>query len=240
MTERHCIVLAGGHGTRISAVTKDLLPKALVQVVGRPFLDYKIDSLIKMGVSHIWIIAGHHGNQIEAYVERLPQMSPRIHVLHDGDSLRGTGGAIARHIKYLPEKFWVTYADTYVLAPVEHAERHFDSLSMRVMCVLHNKDAVETSNVNVTNDMVTTYSKGMPKGALEWIDYGLLRLDRSDFATLPEHQPIGLEDVIQSLISKRLLGAWFVKDPFWEIGTPLSKKRTEDHFLTQDWSEIWK
>ena len=45
------VVLAGGFGTRLQAVVKDR-PKALSEVVGKPFLTYLLDKLGDAGIRH--------------------------------------------------------------------------------------------------------------------------------------------------------------------------------------------
>ena len=46
------IILAGGFGTRLAKVVKDV-PKPMAPVAGRPFLQYVIDDLIEQGVDRI-------------------------------------------------------------------------------------------------------------------------------------------------------------------------------------------
>lgn len=46
------IVLAGGFGTRLRSVISDV-PKPMAPVLGRPFLEYILDDLIKKGVNRI-------------------------------------------------------------------------------------------------------------------------------------------------------------------------------------------
>ena len=40
------IILSGGFGTRLYPLTKNL-PKALIQINGKPFIEYQLDYLIK-------------------------------------------------------------------------------------------------------------------------------------------------------------------------------------------------
>jgi NDP-sugar pyrophosphorylase family protein len=69
MSELHCVVLAGGLGTRISAITDNNIPKALIDVGGIPFLHFKIMSLIEMGFTSIDLLVGVHGEQIDMFVK---------------------------------------------------------------------------------------------------------------------------------------------------------------------------
>jgi len=56
------IIIAAGSGKRISEAIKDL-PKSLVNVNGRPIIDYQIAALKKIGISDTVIITGPHGDK---------------------------------------------------------------------------------------------------------------------------------------------------------------------------------
>jgi D-glycero-alpha-D-manno-heptose 1-phosphate guanylyltransferase len=87
------IVLAGGLGTRLRSVSGDV-PKPLVSVAGRPFLEYVLDTLqgagvrtVIMAVSHRWeAISAHFG---AAYGDMSLAYSIEEQPL-------GTGGAILK------------------------------------------------------------------------------------------------------------------------------------------------
>jgi len=55
---RHAVLLAGGRGTRLESVSGGL-PKPLMQVGGRPFIEHVLDNLVKAGCDHIVIAASY-------------------------------------------------------------------------------------------------------------------------------------------------------------------------------------
>ena len=57
-------VLAGGLGRRLRELSGDTLPKPLYPVLGRPFLDWKLEGLAAAGVTHVLLLVGHEGEQI--------------------------------------------------------------------------------------------------------------------------------------------------------------------------------
>ena len=112
MSELHCVVLAGGLGTRISAITDNKIPKALIEVGGIPFLHFKIMSLIEMGFTSIDLLVGVHGEQIDMFVKSRNYQNSVIRCFSDGAELLGTAGSIRAIVGNLPKSFWVTYADS--------------------------------------------------------------------------------------------------------------------------------
>ena len=52
------VILAGGKGTRLLNLTKEM-PKAMMDVNGRPFIEILINQLKKKGIKKFLILAGY-------------------------------------------------------------------------------------------------------------------------------------------------------------------------------------
>jgi MurNAc alpha-1-phosphate uridylyltransferase len=219
-------VLAGGRGTRIARVSKGL-PKILLPVAGRPFLDFKLASLAEQGVERVVLLLGHGSEQVLARLGEGPTFGLEVIPSVDGPSLLGTGGALRRALPYLGDRFWVTYGDSYLRAPMAAAECVFERGRFAgLMTVLRNCDAWDRSNVRVDNGLVAEYVKGAPAGTYEYIDYGLLILTAAAFRGVPDGASFGLEDVLRPLVMGGRLVAFEVTERFYEIGTPESYEET--------------
>lgn len=232
MSTKHCVVLAGGLGTRISEVTGGLKAKALVDVGGKPFLYYKINSLIEMGFHSIDVLIGQHGDQISEFLTAQQFDNANIRCFHDGPELLGTAGSIAAVIGYLPDSFWVTYADSYVMADTKKIDSEIYDTKKSVMVVLKNSNAVEPSNVkiDVVTGEVVSYRKGSEDSSYEWIDFGLLRFSRRVFENRDAF-PSDLKSVITDEIGLRNLYSYEVSEMFWDVGTPERLEATRSEFI---------
>ncbi len=228
----HCVVLAGGLGTRISAITENKIPKALIEIDGIPFLHFKILSLVEMGFTSLDLLVGVHGEQIERFIKLQSYKDIEIRCFSDGPELLGTAGSIRAILGQLPESFWVTYADSYVVADVRSAEKTEIFSRKSIMTVLRNEDKVETSNVSLSADgnSVISYKKNAPRKSHLWIDYGLLRFERSVFENIKRSKIVDLQTVIEKEISKHNLGALQTQHLFWDIGTPERLNATAEEF----------
>ena len=60
------VIMAAGKGTRLLPLTEQI-PKVLVEVNGKPFLWYVIETLKKVGVTELGIVVGYKGDQIETF-----------------------------------------------------------------------------------------------------------------------------------------------------------------------------
>ena len=69
-------LLAGGLATRLGGLTGSV-PKALLDVAGRPFVDHQLSLLHRHGIRRVVFCVGHLGEQIEDYLgagtDRLPR-----------------------------------------------------------------------------------------------------------------------------------------------------------------------
>jgi NDP-sugar pyrophosphorylase family protein len=237
MSEMHCVVLAGGLGTRVSAITDNKVPKALIEVGGVPFLHFKILSLVEMGFTSLDLLVGMHGEQIEKFIKSRSYQNVKIRCFSDGPELLGTAGSITAILDHLPPSFWVTYADSYVVAEVGTVNKTDEYRGKSIMTVLKNEDRVENSNVSISadNKIVTAYEKNPGKKSHQWIDYGLMRFRRLTFDIGFGTEPIDLMSVIKTEISAGNLYVLETKELFWDIGNPERLLATTAEFRQRGW-----
>ena len=61
------VIMAGGKGTRLRAITNDEIPKPMAPIAGKPILQWQIECLRRSGVTDILLITGYLGEKIEAF-----------------------------------------------------------------------------------------------------------------------------------------------------------------------------
>lgn len=64
------LLLAGGLGTRLRPLT-ETTPKCLIEVAGKPMLDYWIDALNRAGITEALLNTHHHAEQVRAYISEV-------------------------------------------------------------------------------------------------------------------------------------------------------------------------
>lgn len=219
------VILAGGLATRLRPVT-ETIPKAMVPIEGRPFLEYQIDFLKKNGVTDLVLCVGYLSEKIEQYFANGHEFGVTIQYVHDGDRLLGTAGALKRAESLLQENFFVMYGDSYLFLNFKDVYSTFKkSNKSAVMVVYKNDNNYDTSNVAIENGKVIRYDKKNLIGDLVYIDYGVLVFAKSILDLIPGDQVCQLENVIHDLIQKKDLVAYEATKRFYEIG---SHKGLED------------
>lgn len=86
------IVLVGGLGTRLGDLAGDL-PKPMVEVAGRPFLEHLVRWLARHGVSRVVMATGHRAEAVEAHFGDGRAFGLAIDYSREAAPL-GTGGAL--------------------------------------------------------------------------------------------------------------------------------------------------
>ena len=95
------VILAGGLATRLRPLTEKI-PKALVEVAGRPFLEHQLDLLKQNSITEVILCLGYLGEMIEQRYGDGEALGVRIRYSFDGPILLGTGGAIKRASAFCP------------------------------------------------------------------------------------------------------------------------------------------
>src|ERR1700719_4898647 len=107
------VILAGGLATRLRPITEKI-PKALVEVAGRPFLEHQIELLTLNAISDVVLCVCYLGEMIERRYGDGASLGIKIRYSFDGPKLLGTGGAIKKALGLLPDAFFVLYGDSYL------------------------------------------------------------------------------------------------------------------------------
>jgi NDP-sugar pyrophosphorylase family protein len=98
---RKAMVLAAGLGTRLRPLT-DTTPKALLEVGGRPMIEYPLRMLARAGVAEVVVNVHHFAEQIHATLGDGSRYGLQIRYSPE-DPILDTGGAIARVRPFLDD-----------------------------------------------------------------------------------------------------------------------------------------
>jgi MurNAc alpha-1-phosphate uridylyltransferase len=233
-----CVILAGGRGTRLGPLTEDL-PKALVDVAGRPFVEYQLELLRIGGVSEIVLCVGYLGSVVQRTIGDGSRLGLSIRYSYDGPEPLGTAGAVRNALPLLGESFLVTYGDT--LLTVDHsavARAHASSGLPALMTVFLNENRYAPSNAVVHGGLVVAYGKTPTPQNARWIDYGLLGFDR---AAIEQSTDADLEPVLTKLASESRLCAYEVDERFYEIGDEAGLAETTEFVgVSPRFAESWR
>jgi NDP-sugar pyrophosphorylase family protein len=212
-------ILAGGLATRLRPLT-ETIPKALVEIHGRPFIAWQLDWLRDQGAVHVVVCAGYRGEQIQAEIGDGSRWGLKIDWLFDGPVLLGTAGALKRALPLLDGPFFVLYGDSYLPIPWRPVQQQFDaSGKLALMTVFRNEGHFDRSNVEFTDGEIIVYDKKTLTPRMQHIDYGLGLFAPEAFDQVPAEKPSDLATLYAALLAKGQLAAYEVHERFYEVGS---------------------
>lgn len=90
------IIMAGGQGSRLMPLTESR-PKPMVEVLGRPVIDYVKEAMVQAGIDEIIVTTGYRGEQLGKHVSTWPEQSPTAGLkasINQESTPMGTAGSV--------------------------------------------------------------------------------------------------------------------------------------------------
>ena len=223
-----CLILAGGLGTRLRPVVKDV-PKCLAPINGEPFIDLLIQQLIAQGINKFVFCVGFGSEQVISHINgKYPFIDKSF---SEEESPLGTGGAIMQGLKYLDkdDPVVVLNGDTF-------AEVNYSTLTRKVLEVpnaLHvslfkvtKPDRFSVAKLSETNDV--SFSKKNPQAKTALINAGVYSFRPSIFAGSTYPNVFSFEDrFLHQATSQVPLKGTVFKGQFLDIGVPKDYKKAQ-------------
>ena len=233
-----CVILAGGLATRMRPLT-DALPKALIPTAGRPFIDYQLEWLARVGVTRVLLSVGYQGQMLSEYAGDGSRWGLELSVVDEGTELRGTAGALrlAFDRGALDESFLLTYGDSFLPIDFSAVWQAFLACGKpALMTVFRNAGRWDQSNAVLDQGQVF-YDKtrrSRPAEDFQYIDYGLSALRRALVPRfVPEQGKHDLAAIFHELGKNGELAGFEVQQRFFEIGSPSGLSDFEQWLTTR-------
>lgn len=215
------IVLAGGFGTRVRALYPNI-PKPMILVAGRPFLDWVLLYLQAEGVCDVIISAGYRGDVVAKHYETVPIPNMQVRVVQEPSPL-GTGGGFLHAQQFTSaERLIVMNGDSLVLAPIKQLAAEDSSDSAAVLGVeVEDSSRYGTLEIGARGRLAGFREKQSGAG---FVNAGVYSFSREILKLFPAQRPLSLEtDVFPALLKAGCdARVYRCRAPFLDIGTPES------------------
>jgi len=150
---KEAIVLAGGLGTRLQSVIKDI-PKPMADIKGEPFLKFLLNYLSSNGIERVILSVGYRHEVIEDYFGK-KYKNIDLHYAIEDEPL-GTGGGIMNALNYTQENLvYLINGDTFFNIKLQelfdfHIQSQADfSLALKPMLQFNRYGTVELDKARI-------------------------------------------------------------------------------------------
>jgi glucose-1-phosphate thymidylyltransferase len=107
------VLLAAGKGERLQPLTNKI-SKQMITIAGKPFLEYVINDIVRLGFDDICIVIGHLGNQIQDYFKDGRKFNAKIRYVTQKE-FKGTADATNYAREFVgSDKFLLYLTDTLI------------------------------------------------------------------------------------------------------------------------------
>jgi D,D-heptose 1,7-bisphosphate phosphatase len=218
MTVDQVVFLVGGTGSRLGTLTAEI-PKPVLPVGGRPFLDYLLDEASRYGFSRCLLLCGYRAQSIEKAYQGRTVRGMRVETAIEAEPA-GTAGALARAGGRLDELFFLVNGDSLfdcnwlALSPAARDQRDWTARMMLAGGIKGSR----YGRVEIDGDAVRAFTPA-GESALP-INAGIYLMRKSVLAAIGPGFVSLEQEVLPVLAKQGLLQGRVSQGPFIDIGLP--------------------
>jgi histidinol-phosphate phosphatase family protein len=214
---KQAVILCGGLGNRLRPLT-DTMPKPMVLVNGKPFLEYLIKQMRDEGILRILLLTGYRGEMIRDYFNTGKTLGVEIFYFH-GPTEWDTARRIWEAREHLESRFLLLYSDNFVQFNIQRLQRLHQKNKSPITLLLAPK---EKGNIRVSADGgVEAYDKTRSVEGLNYVEIGYMLIERDlvleDFPNYKEFPDFNFSEVLQKYAQQAKIAGLIVHDSYHSI-----------------------
>lgn len=225
------VILAGGLGKRLRPISKGL-PKPLVKINGRCFLDILIDFWSGFGFRRFILCTGYKGRMIKDYYGTNSKKGIDILFSYEETPL-GTGGAVKNAGSLIVSNpFIVLNGDSFCkVDPMNLLEFHEKKKALISIALAKISDVKDYGEVKINKARrILSFNEKNGASREGLINAGIYVFNREVFGLMPSRQAFSLEkDFFPEVAGKKIFG-YTNNKLFIDIGTPARYRKAEKIF----------
>jgi len=228
------LILAAGLGTRLRPLT-DVLPKALVPLVGRPLLRHNIERLLQAGIHSIGVNTHHHGRRIREFAAA--QHDCRLYISHE-PAILGSAGGIGGFREFLGNEDFFVVCNADSVSDIDCGLFLPEFLHCAPLALMVLTDSPDSSNVciNSAREVVDLRDQLRPAGVAARLTYTGIAYMSREFLDLIPPGASELVPLLVDLIARKpgCVRAAVARGAAWrDIGTLASYLQAHREILLQ-------
>lgn len=219
------IILAGGFGTRLSTVVKDV-PKPMAPINGKPFLHFIFKELQQQQIQKVVLSVGYLKEIIQAYFKE-EYLGITIEYAIEEVPL-GTGGGIKNALKKIETDAYILNGDTFFDIPLSALKNTSADITIALK-PMFQFDRYGTVEVDTTQRIISFNEKKYCEHGL--INGGVYYFKKSLLEKIKTEDKFSFEkDILEKhLLDLQIHGKIF-DNYFIDIGIPEDYKKAQEDF----------
>jgi len=228
------VILAGGKGTRLLPMTQHR-PKPMVEIHGKPFLQYLIELVRDQGFDRILLLLGYLPEKITDYFGDGRQFGVRIdYSVSDPNHLTGRRLFLAKSL--IDSHFLLMYCDNYLPFSFQPMWKYYQELggSAALMTAYSNLDRYSRNNLRIEDDnRVSLYDKDRQLEHLNGVDIAFMLTPKQTLDLIPDENCSFEHSVYPELVARRQLYAWLTDHRYYSVTNQARLALTQEFLRRQ-------
>lgn len=234
---KQAVILAGGLGVRLRPLTYDV-PKPMVLVNGKPFLEHLLELLKANGITEVVLLLGYLADKVLEYFGDGSEFGINIRY-----SIGKVSDSTGTRIKYaeplLDNTFLLMYGDNYCPLDIDRLWGFHTIHNVLVTTTVYvNKDWKgeygAENNVFVDNGgYVREYDKTRKSKLLNGVDIGFFLVEKKVLSLMPDSDFSFEEKILPMLLARNQLAGYQTEHRYYYISNADSLKQAEEFLKPQ-------
>lgn len=240
------VILTAGEGTRMRPLTLSR-PKTMVQVGGKPILQYNVEALKDAGICEITMVVGYHEEVIKSYFLDGSSLGVKISYVTQRERL-GTAHAIGTLANILKGAFIVLNGDIIVESQLikDLIDKYESNGARSILTLTHVDDPSSFGVVELEGDRIINLIEKPEPGEApsNLVNAGIYLFDDLIFQAIRKtpQSPRGEYEITDSIKFQidhdELVSGLESRDRWVDIGRPWELLDVNEHYLEEMESDI--
>lgn len=216
------VILCGGKGRRLGAITKDI-PKPMVMIGGRPFLDILIERISSFGFKRFVLCVGYKKEVAEEYFRAHKRSGVEVVFSREDErKLLGTGGGLKNAEGAIKSStFLVMNGDSFLSMDFgRFLEFHGERKAVVSIALTKAAKRTDAGSVRLgAKDEIVEFSEKDNNGCTVYMNGGVYVFDSSVFRHMPVSAAFSLEYDLFPLLTGKGIYGYVTGGEVLDIGT---------------------
>ena len=220
------VIQAGGKGTRLKSLTKDKIPKPLLEINGKPMIEWQIENARKYNIREFVLIVGHLGEKIKEYFQDGAGLGIHLTYIEEKEPLGSAGALYYLKNMFHHDNFILIFGDVMFDMDLECMVRfHERHKALATLAVHPNTHPYDSDLVRTNNGGQITGFDAKTNDRMYWyrnlVNAGIYVLSNRLFTAISEPRKLDLEkDLILPVIETGKVYGYQTTEYIKDAGTP--------------------
>lgn len=220
------VIMAGGKGTRLRPMTLTT-PKPLLEIGGKPIMEYNVDRLIEFGIRKIYISVNYLKEQIKTYFGDGSSKGISIEYIEETD-ITGTLGSATYVDSFSTQQILVMNSD--LLTNIDYEDLynlHMKTNSEMTVATVPYKVAIPYGIVETENSQIKSIVE--KPTYTYYSNAGIYILDKNCLKEIPQRAFYNATDMIEKLVEENRRVSNYPILSYWlDIGKPIDFDKAKE------------